>query len=331
MKKTAIISIVALLLVAGISGLVIWKINDDKAKKEMDILTDISTIQEKVNSLYKDNHKMNLVDNVNTDMIKSTNDLFINIKNKELSPQASTLLNQASLDISYVEKMFYIKQNIDKLFDKNGAIVESADIKSSKDQLDTLKSDKPYFVNELMTKINDAETQKEQISTATRMVDALFTSSEKSTVKESITRKEIDDAKVKTINIKQDKAKESLLSFIQVTDAHVDSKIKAEAEAKAKAEAEAKAEADSKAKAVADANKSKNKNSSQASSPAKKSDGTLDLTGWVQYSTGDPASLLKYLASGDVIKYNGQYWASPQLVKMISNEEVVYFNDISKK
>ncbi|WP_218096362.1 toxin Cry1Ac domain D-VI-related protein [Paenibacillus solanacearum] len=164
--------------------------------------------------------------------------------------------------------MFSVKQNIDKLFDKNGAIVESADIKSYKDQLDALKSDKPSFVNELMIKINDAETQKEQILTATKSVDALFTSSEKSTVKESITRTEIDDAKAKTNDIKQDKAKESLLSFIQLTDEYLDSKIKAEA----------------KAKAIADANKLKNSNSGQHSPPPKKSDGTLDLTGWVPYS-----------------------------------------------
>ncbi|NQX68240.1 hypothetical protein HQN90_19115 [Paenibacillus alba] len=326
MKKTIIISVVALLLVAGISGFVIWKIQDNKAKKEMAIVADISTIQEKVNSLYKDNQKMNLADHVNNDIIKSTHDLFLNINNKELSPQASTLFNQASFDISYVEKMFSVKQNIDKLFDKNGAIIESADIKSYKDQLDTLKSDKPSFVNEMMTKINDAETQKEQILTATRMVDDLFTSSEKSTVKESITRTEIDNAKAKTNDIKQDKAKESLLSFIQLTDSYIDSKIKAEAEAKAKAEAEAKA------KAIADANKLKNNNSAKKSSaPPKKSDGTLDLTDWVEYSTGDPVSLLKYLASGDVIKYNGRYWASPKLVEMISHEEVVYYKDISKQ
>ncbi|OPH54688.1 hypothetical protein BC351_31235 [Paenibacillus ferrarius] len=325
MKKTIIISIVALLLVGGISGFFIWEIQDDKAKKEMAIIADISTIQEKVNSLYNDNQKMNLADQVNNDIIKSTNDLFLNINNKELSPQASILLNQASFDISYVEKMFSVKQNIDKLFDKNGAIIESADIKSYKDQLDTLKSDKPSFVNEMMTKINDAETQKEQILTATRMVDALFTSSEKSTVKESITRTEIDNAKAKINDIKQDKAKESLLSFIQLTDSYIDSKIKAEAEATAKAKAEAKA------KAIADANKLKNNNSGKSSSPSKKADGTLDLTDWSEYSTGDPVSLLKYLASGDVVKYNGRYWASPKLVEMISNEEVVYYKDISKK
>ncbi|MCR8643820.1 toxin Cry1Ac domain D-VI-related protein [Paenibacillus sp. N1-5-1-14] len=315
MKKTIIISIVAVLLVAGISGFVIWKINDDKAKKEMAILAEINTIQEKVNSLYTDNQKKNLAVEVNDDKIKSTRDLFVNMNNKELSSEAAKLLNQASVDLSDVEKMFTIKQNIDKLFDKNGAIVESSDTKSYKDQLDTLKSDKPSFVNEMMTKINDADTQNEQILTATKMVDALFTSSEKSNVKENIARTEIENAKAKINDVKQDKVKESLFSFVQLADTYLESKIKAEAEAKAKSESEAKAKVAEK----------------KASSTSKKSNGNLDLTGWVPYSTGDIATLLKYLASGDVVKYNGQYWASPQLIDMISNEEVVYFNDISEK
>jgi hypothetical protein len=73
-------------------------------------------------------HKLNLVDNINSDMIKRTHGLFLNYENKELSPQASTLLNQASLDISYVNKTFSLKQSIDTIFDKNGAIIESADL-----------------------------------------------------------------------------------------------------------------------------------------------------------------------------------------------------------
>lgn len=323
MKKITIISITAILLLASVSIFIIWKINDEKEKREIAILADISNIQDHVNSLYKDEHKMNLADNIDNNMIKRTHDLFLNYKNKELSPQASTLLNQASLDINYVDKMFSLKQSIDNIFDKNGAIIESADIESYKNQLVALKSEKPSFVDELMIKINDAETQKEQITTATKMTDALFTSSEKSTVKESITRTEIDDVKAKINNIKQDKAKTNLLSYVQIADTYLDVKIKAEAEARAKVEAEAKA------KAVAEAKKSKNNNSEKSPSPSKKSNDTLDLTGWIIFDTGDPATLMKYLASGDVIKYNGQYWASPKLVNMYSNEEIVYEHDVS--
>ena len=320
MKKITIISITAFLLLASVSIFIIWKINDEKEKREIAILADISNIQDNVNSLYKDEHKMNLADNIDNNMIKRTHDLFLNYKNKELSPQASTLLNQASLDINYVDKMFSLKQSIDNIFDKNGAIIESSDIESYKNQLVALKSEKPSFVDELMIKINDAETQKEQISTATKMTDALFTSSEKSTVKESITRTEIDDVKAKINNIKQDKAKTNLLSYVQIADVYLDAKLKAAAEAKAKVEAEAKA------KAVAEV---KNNNSEKSPSPSQKSNDTLDLTGWAIFDTGDLATLLKYLASGDVIKYNGQYWASPELINMYSNEEIVYEHDVS--
>jgi|GEM_PF-6551088 len=321
MKKIAIISVSALLLVVCVTGFVIWKINDIKEKKEMAILTDIANIQEQVNALYKDDNKTNLAEHINNETIKRAHDLFVSYNNKEikLSSQAITLLNQATHDLDDADKMFSLKHGIDSIFDINGAIIESADIEPFKVQLDELKSDKPSFADELMIKINDAEAQKEQISTATKLVDSLFTTSEKSNVKESVTQAEIDDAKANITNIKQDKAKTSLLSYVQVADVYLDEKIKAEAKAKAEAEAKAKAEAEARAAA------------SNKSNSSGKSDGTRDLTGWVPYDTGDPANLIKYLASGDVVKYNGQYWASPDLVDMLSNQEVVYFRDISSE
>ncbi|WP_337102063.1 toxin Cry1Ac domain D-VI-related protein [Paenibacillus sp. YIM B09110] len=323
MKKITIISILAVLLVAGGSGFTIWKINDNKEKKELATLADISSIQEKVNSLYNDETKTKLADHINEETLKSTHDLFVDYSDKKLSPEATALFNQASQDISDVDRMYALKQGVDSLFDSNGAIIETADSEIYKKLLDELKSNKPAFVDELMIKINEADAQKEQISNATKLVDLLFTSSEKSTVKEAITRAEIDDAKAKINSIKQDTTKTALLSYIQVADVHLEAKLKAEAEAKAKAEAEAKAKADAEAKAKAEANKSKNNNS------GKKSDDSFDINEWTPYDTDNLAQLIEYLASGDVIEYNGQYYASPSLVNMIANEEVVYFHDIA--
>lgn len=327
MKKVTIISISALVLVACISGFIVWKINDDKEKKELAVLADIASIQDQVNALYKDEQKSNLAAAINNDTLQKTEDLFLVYKDAELSPQASQLLDQASADLNNANKMFSLQQSIEQLFDGNGAVVESADVAAHKTQAEALKSDKPAFADELMLKINDAETQLEQISAATKMVDALFTSSEKSTVKKSISQKEIADAKANINNIKQDKAKTSLLSHIHVATQYLDAKLKAEAEAKAKAEAEAKAKAEAEAKAKAEAKKS----SGKSSSSSKKSGGTIDLKDWTPYSTSDLSLLLKYLASGDVIEYNGQYYASPDLFNMISNEEVVYERDLSKE
>lgn len=243
-------------------------------------------------------------------MIQRVHKLFAAYDNKELSPEASALLAKASSDISDVDKMYALKQSIDNLFDENGAIVESPDIKSSKSQLEALKSDKPAFVDELTIKINEAESQFKQISAATKKVDSLFTSSEKTAVKKSIKQTEINEAKASVKKIKQHKAKTDLLSYVQVADVYLDAKIKAEAKAKAEAEAKERATA-------------------QKNSSSKKSNDSLDLKGWVPYSTGDAATLLKYLASGDVVEYNGQYWASPELVNMMANEEVVYIHDIA--
>lgn len=319
MKKMTIVSITAVLLLACLSGFFIWKVNDDKEKKELALLADISNIQVKVNALYKDDTKMDLADHIDDTLIQESQNLLLNFTNKELSPEASTLLNQASADISYVEKMFSLKQSIASIFDDNGAIIESVDMESYKNQLNALKSDKTAFVNELIIKVNEADAQIEQISAATKMVDALFTSAEKSTVKESITQTELDAANAITTIIKQDKAKTNLLSDIKKADTYLDEKLKAEAAAKAKAEADAKAAAAAKAKAAA----------KKPSSGKSSSDETFDLTGWAPYDTDDAKLLLKYIASGDVVKYNGQYWASPQLINLLSNEEVVYFHDLA--
>ncbi|RRJ65213.1 hypothetical protein EHV15_21570 [Paenibacillus oralis] len=307
MKKAPIIAIALALIVVCVAGFMVWKINDDKVKKEMAILADISSIQEQVNTLYQDEQKKNLADPIDNDMIQRVHNLFAAYDNKELSPEASALLAQASSDISDVDKMYALKQSVDNLFDENGAIVESPDIESGKSQLEALKSEKPAFVDELTFKINEAESQIKQISAATKKVDSLFTSSEKTAVKKSIKQTEINEAKASVKKIKQHQAKTDLLSYVQVAGVYLDAKIKAEAKAKAEAEAKERATA-------------------QKNSSSKKSN---DLKGWVPYSTGDAATLLKYLASGDVVEYNGQYWASPELVNMMVNEEVVYFHDLA--
>jgi hypothetical protein len=324
MKKATIISITAVLLIACVTGFTFWKINDVKEKKELAILADIAKIQESVNSLYKDEQKTHLADNIDQASIQSTHDLYSTYANQELSSQATTLLEQASLDINHVDNMFALKQSIDHLFDETGAIKEATDIDSAKSQLEALKSDKPVFAEELNLKLIDAETQIKRIASASTMVDALFTSPEKSAVKESIIQTEINVAKENVNQIKQNQAKNSLLSHIQVADDYLDAKIKAAAKAKAEAEAKAKAEAEAKAKAAAAKNNKPGKSSSST-----KSDGTVDITGWYPYDTGDPATLLKYLLSGDVVKFNGQYYASPKLTDMLSNQEVVYFHDIA--
>lgn len=57
MKKAPIIAIAFALIVVCVAGFMVWKINDDKVKKEMAILADISSIQEQVNTLYQDEQK----------------------------------------------------------------------------------------------------------------------------------------------------------------------------------------------------------------------------------------------------------------------------------
>lgn len=54
-----------------------------------------------------------------------------------------------------------------------------------------------------------------------------------------------------------------------------------------------------------------------------------DFTEWVPYSTTDLQLLLDNIAKGNVILYNGIYWASPTYANSLANEVVVYQNDIA--
>lgn len=55
-----------------------------------------------------------------------------------------------------------------------------------------------------------------------------------------------------------------------------------------------------------------------------------DFTEWVPYNTSSMETLAQNLANGNVIYYNGQYWASPAYANMLSNEIVVYQHDVSQ-
>lgn len=54
-----------------------------------------------------------------------------------------------------------------------------------------------------------------------------------------------------------------------------------------------------------------------------------NFTEWVPYSTSDLQLLLDNIAKGNVIMYNGIYWASPTYANSLANEVIVYQNDIA--
>lgn len=52
--------------------------------------------------------------------------------------------------------------------------------------------------------------------------------------------------------------------------------------------------------------------------------------GWSSYSTGSLATLTEELIKGNIVYYNGIYWATPDYRNMIANEKVVSYHDVSK-
>jgi hypothetical protein len=326
MKKAVVITIASALVLSSVTGLVFWKIKSDKEKKEQALLAELSSIQEQVTSLYTDGQKSLLSASIEAASIQQIKSLLQVYNIEKLSTEASGLYNQSVEDIEVAETMLTVQDGINSLFDETGEVWDGDDPAAYKKQLEALEKSKPDFVEQQSSRINHAEMQQEQILNASTMVDTLFANGDKSAVKETITKAEIQNAQAAIKDIRQVEAKTSLLAYIQVADVYLEAKLKAEAEAKAKAEAEAKAkaEAEAKAKAAAAAKKSNSgKGSSSKSKP--------DMSGWVPYSTGDPGTLLRYLASGDVVEYNGQYYASPDLVSMIANPEVVYIREIGSE
>ncbi len=51
--------------------------------------------------------------------------------------------------------------------------------------------------------------------------------------------------------------------------------------------------------------------------------------GWVEYSTGNINNLVDGMLNGDIVYIDGKYYCSPEYFEMISNEEIVYENDVS--
>lgn len=52
--------------------------------------------------------------------------------------------------------------------------------------------------------------------------------------------------------------------------------------------------------------------------------------GWANYNTGSLATLTEELVKGNIVYYNGTYWATPDYRNLLTNEKVVSYHDISK-
>lgn len=51
--------------------------------------------------------------------------------------------------------------------------------------------------------------------------------------------------------------------------------------------------------------------------------------GWYSYGTSSLSTLTNAIASGDVIYYNSEYWATPDYVSTLKNQRTTYFHDVA--
>lgn len=64
-------------------------------------------------------------------------------------------------------------------------------------------------------------------------------------------------------------------------------------------------------------------------SKANKSEPKDVFEDYIPYSTSDTVTLVRNILNGDVVYFNGQYWATPDYANRISNEVIIYENDVS--
>lgn len=55
----------------------------------------------------------------------------------------------------------------------------------------------------------------------------------------------------------------------------------------------------------------------------------VDYSDWVLYDTSNVKNLVDLILRGHVVSINGKYYCSPEYVKMIENENIVYEHDVS--
>ena len=52
--------------------------------------------------------------------------------------------------------------------------------------------------------------------------------------------------------------------------------------------------------------------------------------GWASYGTTSLSTWADAIAAGNIVYYNGSYWAKPGYTSALKDEEIVYFHDISQ-
>ncbi|MBC1604455.1 hypothetical protein HCJ39_06990 [Listeria rocourtiae] len=222
MKKKLVVGTCIAVSVALVGGTGLWFSQQNaqaqeesrlEAQKETQIKKDLATvaaIQADINLLYKDEKKEFLAAGASLKEIDAIQAELKKLEGRSFDAKVGEKINTAVMDTGYAQNMILLEKSANSLLDSKGVLTVNADVEVAKKRAAELKNFKPAFTALQEQKINNAVNQKTAIQTATNKVNALFTTSAKTTVKPGVSEAAYTETKKLVDAIKQTEAKKTL-------------------------------------------------------------------------------------------------------------------------
>lgn len=225
-RQSSIITIsIAAVAVIGIivAGTVLYT-NKTEMKEQTASAEKVEQISKEVEALYADDSKEMLAEDATMEKVLEIEEKIADEENLSMDSDTAEKLDTAIKDLDYAKSMIDLRDSAAALLDANGALVEGADIASVEAKATELQPDKSVFVESQMLIINEAKAQEQQILAATTAVTALFSDEARMTVRDDVTREELNQAIEQVALIKQEKAKAELTASTDAVDQYLTQK-----------------------------------------------------------------------------------------------------------
>ncbi len=230
-KTVSVVVVVAILFV--VAATTFWKASANNNEIERKVID----IQKDVDALYADEKKEMLVDGITQKELNYVDAAVKKVEDQKMPSETDKTLNRAKKELAMAEEMFDLQGKVNALLDETGALVENADIESVEKLASNLEKEKKKFVDEQRVIIEEAKAQQLAITNTVNLVNALFTSPERTEVATTATRAEYDSTKAMVDSLKQVSTKQALTSSLDQVNAKLTEQ-ETVAQANAAAEAE---------------------------------------------------------------------------------------------
>lgn len=211
-KVWAIVAVVGLVLALLIT-IVVGNVSEKTTSENL-----VNEIVADVNALYEDETKIVLAEGTTMDMVVAIEEKVADVQEMSMTEEVAETLELAITDLEYAKQMVELRDMALELLDDNGVLVDGADIQAVQDKADALAPIKPEWVGLVQMQIDEATKQQNEIATATKNVNALFTDETRTTVRTDVTRSEYETAQASVDVIKNKTSKDSLQQSLNSVD-----------------------------------------------------------------------------------------------------------------